>query len=146
MSCKKRAGFKAAVYLLIFDKNGCVLLQKRNGTDFYCGYYGLPSGHMESHESSKDAIIREAKEEICVDISPDDLELIMIGHDKRGDYISFIYRCLSYSGVIKIGEPKKCDDLRFFDLSSLPKNTIPYIRDWLLEFIPLRINYSEVYI
>ena len=146
MSCKKRATFKAAVYLLIFDKNGRVLLQKRNGTDFYCGYYGLPSGHMENNESSKDSMIREAKEELCIDISPDDLDILMIGHNKSGNYISFVYQCLNYSGVIQIGEPEKCNDLAFFELSKLPENTIPYIKTWLLEFIPFGINYSEVYV
>ncbi len=39
-------------------------------------------------------------------------------------------------------EPAKCDDLKWFDLNRLPKNTIPYIRATTRNYLK-NIFYSE---
>jgi len=39
-------------------------------------------------------------------------------------------------------EPDKCDDLNWFEINNLPKNTIPYIREVIDSFLH-GIVYSE---
>jgi hypothetical protein len=40
-------------------------------------------------------------------------------------------------------EPSKCDDLRWFPLTALPTNTIPYIKDVLHRFLARGLGFSE---
>ena len=59
--------FKSAVHMLIMDNNK-VLLQKRKGSKLWPGYYALPAGHINEGENQYDALIREAKEELDIEI------------------------------------------------------------------------------
>lgn len=61
---------------LILIKNNKILLMKRCNTGYEDGKYGLVAGHVESKESLKQAIIREAKEEIGINLSKQDLEYV----------------------------------------------------------------------
>ena len=60
----------AAVILTHTDESSFVLLTKRAGPPFE-GMLCLPGGHIEKNEQAKDAIIREVKEEIGIDLDPD---------------------------------------------------------------------------
>ena len=64
-----KAIFKSAVHMLI-TKNNKILLQKRKGSKLWPGYYALPAGHIDENENQYDALIREAKEELGIDIDP----------------------------------------------------------------------------
>ena len=44
------------------------------------------------------------------------------------EYIAFFLEASKWSGEITNMEPGKCDDLRWFDFSDLPRNTIPYVK------------------
>ena len=137
--------FRVRMAVCLFLREGNkVLLQKRDGTDFFKDWYGFPGGHVEANETLKDGMIREAKEEIAVDIKPEDLDLVLTGCNFHDDYISFVFACKKYEGNIKINEPNKCTDLRFFDMNDLPKNTIPYIRKWIESDLRVGNNYSVV--
>lgn len=46
-----------------------VLLALRN-TDPYKGYWSLPGGHIDCYETVEQAIIREIKEEVGLDLAP----------------------------------------------------------------------------
>ena len=54
-----------------------VLLLKRYNTGYEDGKYSLPGGHVEKGEEVTKAAIREAKEEIGIEIEPDDLSVII---------------------------------------------------------------------
>ena len=64
--------FKSAVHMIIMD-NDMILLQKRKGTKLWPGYYALPAGHIDQGENQYDALIREAKEELNIEINPKDI-------------------------------------------------------------------------
>ena len=71
-----------------------VLLIKRN-TEPFKGKYALPGGKVEDKELIKDALIREVKEELGIDVVP----FAMLGvydvpdRDPRGRYVSIAYLC-----------------------------------------------------
>jgi 8-oxo-dGTP diphosphatase len=56
--------------LVALWNQGEVLLVKNS----YVGYYSLPGGYLHSGEQSRDAAVRELKEEIGLAVRPDQLE------------------------------------------------------------------------
>ena len=76
---QSRCELLVAVYL-IFRDGDKVLLLKRANTGYRDGYYSLPSGHLNGGEPAIRAAIREAKEEVGVDIDLKDLRLVHTSH------------------------------------------------------------------
>ena len=63
----EREKFLAAIYLIVRDKNGDILLQRRQGTKLWPGYLALPAGHIDEGELAYEAAIREAREELGIE-------------------------------------------------------------------------------
>ena len=143
---KERNKAVPAVYL-IFRKDDKILMGRRQNTTYYDGWYGVPAGHVEAKELPVSALIREAKEEVGVDINPEDVNLIhtlyRTAHDETGDRSDYFFVIKKWSGKIKIMEPEKCDDLQWFPIDELPENTIHHEKS-VIENIKIGINYSEI--
>ena len=67
-----KSKFRCAVHLILINQNK-ILVQKRKGTKLWPGYYGLPAGHIEIGENQYEALIREVKEELGVEIKIKDI-------------------------------------------------------------------------
>lgn len=119
--------FKCAVCvdLIATRKNASqaqVLLMRRKNTGDDDGNYELPGGHLESGEDLFDAMIREAKEELLVDVKRKDLSIAHIMHHYTGKRINFVFHIDGTNYSFQIGEKDKCDKLEWFDLDKLPQN------------------------
>ncbi|MCI8670401.1 MAG: NUDIX domain-containing protein [Bacilli bacterium] len=129
---KERYKLRCGVFLIISkieNNKEYVLLQKRQNTRFLDNLYDLAcSGHLEENESAKNAIIREAKEEIGIDIEEQDLQFISTMHtkikNKNLEYIFIIFKSINYNGIPTIKEPDKCSNLTWFDIENLPVDII----------------------
>lgn len=132
------------VSLLILIKDGNILLSRRFNTGHEDGNYGVVSGHLDGNETFMEAMAREAKEEAGIDIAAKDLEVAHVMHRKSppDERIDFYIRANNWQGELRIMEPNKCDDLKWFSIDNLPANTIPYIRQ-AIEKIRKKIFYSE---
>jgi 8-oxo-dGTP pyrophosphatase MutT (NUDIX family) len=144
---KQRHKLIPAGYVILKKKNK-ILLSRRFNTGFMDGYFGLPAGHTEENESFLQTTIREAYEEVGVKISAKDLKLVHLMHRCFGVHaidfrIDAFYICEKWKGEAKNMEPNKCDDLRWVEINKLPKNTIPYIKIAIKNFINGKI-FSEV--
>jgi ADP-ribose pyrophosphatase YjhB (NUDIX family) len=118
----------SAVHLFLI-RDGQVLLLRRCGTGYEDGNYGVVAGHLNGDEEVKAAAIREAREETGIAIAPEDLEVVGVMHRRSDDErIDFFLMARSWSGRVINREPKKCDQLAWFDLGELPENVIPYVR------------------
>ncbi len=139
---KEKFKLIASVYLF-FRKEEKILLLRRANTGYEDGNYSLVAGHVDGNEAMTSAAVREAKEESGVDINPNDLDLKVvmhrIGNDERMD---FFFEPKKWKGEITNIESDKCSDLSWFDISNLPENTIPYIRE-AIECYRKGIFYSE---
>ena len=81
--------------------------------------------HVDSDEDLKTAMIREAKEEAGIEITPNNINFASVMHRKSDDErIDFFFIADSWEGEITNMEPQKCDDLSWFDINNLPSNTI----------------------
>ena len=135
--------FYAAIFLIL-EKDGKVLLQQRKNTGHEDGNYGLPSGHVEEGESCTQALGREIKEEIDIDINESDVEVVHVMQNNTIDRMYFNVHCKvsKWKGTPTNLEPEKCSDLSWFPIDDLPDNTINYIRA-TLEYVRKGVSYSE---
>lgn len=129
MADKERFKLIPSVYCF-FIKEEKILFLRRYQTGFEDGKYGLPSGHADGGETMKEAMVREAAEEIGAKINTNDLDLAVTMHRWCGDRerIDFFFTVNRWQGEIANQEPEKCDDLSWFPLDQLPENTISYIK------------------
>lgn len=129
----KRHRVVLAVYVLLRQPDGTVLFIRRANTGYMDGYYSLPSGHVDGGEPAHLAAIREAWEEVGVRIDPQDLKMIHVVHRlaEEGDHerVDIGFEATVWQGEPNNCEPGKCDELRWFDPSNLPENTIPVLRE-----------------
>ena len=118
----------SAVHIFLIRK-GTVLLLRRFNTGYEDGNYSVVAGHLNGNEEVKAAAIREAREEVGIEIAPEDLEVVGVMHRKSNDErVDFFLVATSWSGQVANMEPGKCDRLAWFDLHDLPENVIPYVR------------------
>lgn len=134
---------------LILKRNGKVLLQRRYNTGYMDGRYSLPAGHVDKGETFTQCIVREAKEEIGINLKPKDIKIAHLMHrfsetkwGNLGYRIDVFFTAEKWDNVPQIKEPNKCDDLSWFSLNNLPQNIIPEIYQ-ALNFINKKIFYSE---
>lgn len=134
-----------ASYLLLI-KDGEVLLLRRCNTGYRDGDYSVPAGHVEPGESLTQTMIRETKEEIGVTLNEKNIRVSHIMH-RMNEYqdresIDTFFIAEQWTGTPENMEQEKCDDLSWFPISDLPKNTIPYIKK-AIESSLQGIMYSE---
>ena len=121
-----------AVYIFL-EKDGKFLVARRCNTGYQDGNYQVPAGHIDEGELPTEAMVREAKEEVGIDLLPSDLELVHVSyrpkHDNTDNRVDFFFRTRTWGGEIKNMEPNKCDDLKWISLDELPENMTPPVRD-----------------
>ena len=132
---------------LILEKNGKVLMSRRKNTNYQCGSYQLPAGHIDEGELPIECIIREAKEEVGIIISRADLEFVHVSyrpkHDNTADRVDFFFRARKWQGNISNPEPEKSTDWEWVSYGKIPENSIPHVKD-ALECISKKVFFKEL--
>lgn len=110
-----------------------VLLQLRAGTGYADGHWAAgAAGHVERGESVIQAAVREAREELGVEVAPEDLVFLTVEH-RTGDgaavdeRVDFFFACSRWGGEPRLLEPKAAD-LRWFRIDALPDPVVPHER------------------
>ena len=123
-----RFSLVSAVHLFLLRGQQVLLLRRRN-TGYEDGNYSVPAGHLDGGEQVIQAAIREVREEVGIEITPEDLDVVGIMHRKAEDErIDFFVAARRWDGEPRNCEPDKCDQLRWVDIDKLPANVIPYVR------------------
>ena len=122
---------KSAVMVMLIRKNNKgeeeILLQKRQNTGYKDGYWDFSaSGHVEKNESMKQAVVREAKEELNVDIELENVNFITMMHkySENDIYYNGFFKVTNWKNNPIINEPDKCSEIKWFKIDELPKNII----------------------
>ncbi|GAB3454208.1 NUDIX hydrolase [Actinophytocola sediminis] len=117
------------VYVLLQRADGAVLLMERANTGYADGQLCPPSGHLEADENVLDGAIREAKEEVGVNIEHTDLQFTHVIHYRTPENqarIGFFFTTTRWNGEPTNQEPDKCAGLLWAHPTDLPANTVPY--------------------
>ncbi|AMB94990.1 hypothetical protein HMPREF3090_02965 [Aerococcus sp. HMSC23C02] len=106
--------------------------------------WDLISGHVEAAESVRQAIVREAKEEIGIELDVDDLDFVLLSHNRINrdtTYYNIFFTSQRFQGQPHILEPEKHDALDWFPLDDLPS---PLVKDRKLALEALRTGQTYV--
>lgn len=135
--------------MLLLKKDTRVLLFQRNKKDCIGdGFYALPGGGVERDETILQAVCREGREELCVNILPQDLIVRHVLHLKNPESVRvpvlvvFFVQALRWDGEPKNSETHNHSKLGWFDLNNLPNNTMPS-NIHVLKMIKIGCFYSE---
>jgi len=112
-----------AAYIILRQEDKILLIRRAN-TGYLDGFYSLPSGHIDGNEPAIYAAVREAKEEVGIDIDPNDLKFVHVIHrvaeEKDHERVDFFFEANKWQGEPSNMEPEKCDDIQWFKLDELP--------------------------
>ena len=96
----------------IIIENGKILLIER--MKYGQNYFMLPGGGLEENETIEKALIREIKEELCLDVKKfhqllvlEDIEVPQIMTIHAGNRNEYLFQIDEYSGIPEIGGPEK---------------------------------------
>ena len=121
--------FLSSVYLIIRNEEKQILLQRRQGTKLWSGFLALPAGHIDEGENAYDAVIREAKEELGIEISINNIiDTFVVNRRNKSllPYYDVYFEIDNYTGELKINEPEKCSELVWSDINNLPEDMIDF--------------------
>ena len=139
--------FLSAVYLIIRNDAGKILLQRRKGTNLWPGFLALPAGHIDVGENAYEAAIREAKEELGITIAKDDIiDTFVVNRKNKSlpSYYDVYLEIKSYYGNINIMEPEKCEELIWSDINNLPDDVITFEKEAIKNNLK-GIKFSVIY-
>jgi 8-oxo-dGTP diphosphatase len=117
------------VHLILERHDGHVLLAERANTGYADGLVNAPGGKLEEGEDVRAAAIREAREEIGVEVDPDDARCVAVVHHRAPDgeaRVGFFFATRTWEGEPVNAEPHKCAGLLWVDPDDLPPHTIAY--------------------
>ena len=88
--------------LLIDIEGSIVLIQRKSET--YEGYWAIPGGMVEQKETIEEALVREMREEVGVEVKPREILGVFSDpeRDPRGRVISTVFIC-EFRGELKAG-------------------------------------------
>lgn len=114
---------------LILAKGNEVLCVRRCNTGYQDGKYSFVAGHLDGGETARQAIIREANEEIGITLKPEHLDVVHVMHRYRPDreYIDIYLRTDTWEGDMVNKEPEKCDEILWCPLVALPQPMVPEV-------------------
>ncbi len=99
------------------------MMKRSENSQNNVGYWALPGGRVEFNERVEDAVIREIKEELGVDIEV--IKLISVTNDiikqDQQHWLSSQFLCRIIGGELENMEPHKCETIEWFDLDNLPE-------------------------
>jgi mutator protein MutT len=138
--------FHAAVFLIIRDDEGRILLHQRAGTNFLPGYWDFPSGHVEDGESFAAAAARELQEETSLTVEPQDLRMVhaSINHTDL-PYINIVFAVSKWQGTPTIVESHKCSGMDFFAEDALPDKLTLAVRNLQVDNFNENLN-ADVFV
>lgn len=107
----------------ILNENKELLLHQRKKSP-EAGFWSIPGGRLEMFETFEEAVKREVREEVNVDVEVID-ELGICDHiikSEQKHWVSPSFLCKIIKGEPKIMEPDTHLDMRWFSLENLPEN------------------------
>lgn len=114
---------RVGIGVIVINAEGKVLLGKRKGS--IAPKYSIPGGGLEMGETFEACTIRELKEEMGIDaLNPKVIAItnnLETYREEGKHWISVVVLVTKYSGVPRVMEPEKCEEVFWADPRDLPE-------------------------
>ena len=127
---------KLVVACALINEQGKILINKRPKGKDYAGYWEFPGGKVEENETPEEAIIRELKEEINIDVSAACLAPLSFTEKNYEKYyvVVLLYICRKWEGHMKPMENQELEwifptDIADFKVLPADKSFFATLRD-----------------
>ena len=116
-----------AVHLFL-TRGDEILWLLREGPGWLDGYHSVVAGHVDMGESALEAMIREAREEVGISLSPQQLEHVVTVHrNSDTERVDLFFHAREYLGEVSNREPEKCGGLSWASFTDAPSPLVPYV-------------------
>lgn len=114
--------------IIINDKNEVLLIKRSANLENEPGKWARPGGKVEFGETVEEAVVREMGEELGIVVKVIRLLDATTNYcsAKGTHWIALGYLAKIVSGEPKNIEPDKADEIKWFPINALPKNTSNY--------------------
>ena len=130
--------FVLAVACALIDPDRRVLLQQRPAGKTMAGLWEFPGGKIETGERPEDALIRELREELGIDVTEACLAPYVFASHSYDDFHLFmpLYLCRKWSGTVTPVESQNLAwvrprDMRNYDMPPADIPLVAHLRDLL---------------
>lgn len=108
----------------LLDAQKRVLVQLRPEGKPLAGLWEFPGGKVEAGESADEALVRELREELCIDVEKNDLIPFTFACEPLGDrqLLLLLYVCRTWAGV---PEPLVAAELKWCGFDELTQLRMP---------------------
>jgi 8-oxo-dGTP diphosphatase len=126
---------------VLVDEAGAVLITKRPQGKPLAGLWEFPGGKVEADETPEQALVRELKEELGVDIAPDSLlPLTFVSYTYPDFHLLMpVYVCRRWQGVLSANEGQ---ELAWVQPEALSNFRMPPADEPLKETLPRLLRMS----
>ena len=124
---------KTARAIIINDGKVLLFFRRRIKDGKKIVYYSLPGGHLEGDETFEDAVVREVKEEMNIDVKV--LDYVGVNEDKNCE--ERVFHCEIVGGDIKFGgeELERCSEDNYYEIRWVLIDDIDKRMLWNIDFV-----------
>ncbi|KPJ54962.1 hypothetical protein AMJ47_02755 [Parcubacteria bacterium DG_72] len=123
--------------LIVNDKNETLLVKRTSKSQNEASFWSKPGGTVEFNEKVEDAIKREIKEELGVDIELTK-QLGFTNHilnSENQHWVAIHYLAKIINGEPCIMEPDKIEEIKWFNFNNLPANITQTTKDPIRDYL-----------
>ncbi|CAM3938164.1 NUDIX domain-containing protein [Deinococcus frigens] len=119
--------FYLIAWLVVQDRSGRVLLGRRDGTGYMDGLWGLPGGRVERGEALMAAAVREAREELGLQVEMASLKALGVSRFDIDGMQGTDFLFLSHTWAAQPTPLDNTSEVGWFAPSALPDDCLPWL-------------------
>lgn len=120
---------RVGVQVVLRRQDSLLLVQRARG--YGKGTWCLPGGHLEPGETIAECALRELLEETTVHGESARVIVVTDPLAEAGYHMQIGVEVSEWSGEPRVVDPSECLDVKFFEVTSLPKEIFPPTKDVL---------------
>jgi 8-oxo-dGTP pyrophosphatase MutT (NUDIX family) len=133
---------------LLLECDGKWFVGRRQNTGYCDGCLNMPAGHIDPNEIPREAAVREAKEEVGIEVSAEEIEFVHIQYNRNIDsthdrtHYYFKIHCCDQEPINT--EPHKCSEVLWIRIGEKLDEFVPFMQEALKAMLQGK-QYSEFY-
>lgn len=133
---------------LLLECDGKWFVGRRKNTGYCDECLNMPAGHIDPDETPREAAVREAREEVGIEVSIEDINFVHIQYNRNAkgvhDRTHYYFKIECCDQEPENKEPEKCSEVMWIPAGERLSEFVPFMRE-ALEAMLQGNQYSEFY-